>query len=190
MRSITEITRQAGRKLLALWHSDEGNELVEFAVTLPIIAVLLIGILDFGMAFNRKQELNNAAREGARWAANEGIIDLTQTTPSSVLSVRDVVVNYLVNAHVNTCGLDTATPTKAGWTWTFTANSKCPGTFTMIVDRGFSVTVNGTVVPVTHITLQYPYAWHFGQAISLIAPGANYPGVSLLSTDAYMPNLG
>lgn len=183
MRKLTAV-------LCRLWHSDEGNELVEFAVTLPIIAVLLIGIIDFGMAFNRKQEINNAAREGARWAAQEGIADLTQTTPPSILSVRDVVVNYLNDAHVNTCGLGSARPTNSGLTWTFTASTGCPGTFTLVIDRGGQVTVNGIGVGVTHVSLQYPYSWHFGRAVTLIAPGANFPAVSLLSSDAYMPGLG
>jgi Flp pilus assembly protein TadG len=184
------IVHRVAAKLRDLWRSDEGNELVEFAVTLPIIAVLLIGIIDFGMAFNRKQELNNAAREGARWAAQEGISDLTQTTPPSILSVRDVVVSYLNDARVNTCGLGSANPTNSGFTWTFSASTGCPGTFTLTIDRGAQVTVNGMGVGVTHVSLQYPYSWHFGRAITLIAPGANFPGVSLLSSDAYMPELG
>lgn len=190
MRAKTGFMRRIARGVAAVWHCDEGNELVEFAVTLPIIAVLLIGILDFGMAINRKQELNNAAREGARWAAQEGIADLTQTTPPSILSVRDVMVNYLNDAHVNTCGMNSATPTNSGLTWTFTANTNCPGTFTLVIDRGAQVTVNSIGVGVTHVTLQYPYAWHFGRAITLIAPGANFPSLSQLSSDAYMPGLG
>jgi Flp pilus assembly protein TadG len=190
MRVKTGLLRRVARGVAAVWHCDQGNELVEFAVTLPIIAVLLIGIIDFGMAINRKQELNNAAREGARWAAQEGIADLTQTTPPSILSVRDVIVNYLNDAHVNTCGLGSAAPTNSGLTWTFTANSNCPGTFTLAIDRGAQVTVNNISVGVIHITLQYPYAWHFGRAITLIAPGANFPSLSQLSSDAYMPGLG
>lgn len=190
MRAKTGFMRRIARGVAAVWHCNEGNELVEFSVTLPIIAVLLIGILDFGMAINRKQELNNAAREGARWAAQEGIADLTQTTPPSILSVRDVIVNYLNDAHVNTCGLGSAAPTNSGLTWTFTANTNCPGTFTLVIDRGAQVTVNSISVGVTHVTLQYPYAWHFGRAITLIAPGANFPSLSQLSSDAYMPGLG
>lgn len=188
---MKRLMKRVAAALRQLWHSDEGNELVEFAVTLPIIAVLLIGIIDFGMAFNRKQELNNAAREGARWAAQEGVIDLTQTRPTSILSVRDVVVNYLNNAHVNTCGMATAVPTSSGpWSWTFTASSGCPGTFTLVIDRGYTINVGGTVVGVSHVSLQYPYAWHFGRVVTLVAPGANYSALTLLSSDAYMPNLG
>ena len=190
MRAKAGLVRRMARGVAAVWHCDAGNELAEFAVTLPIIAVLLIGILDFGMAINRKQELNNAAREGARWAAQEGIADLTQTTPPSILSVRDVIVNYLNNAHVNTCGMSSAAPVNSGMTWTFTANTNCPASFKLVIDRGGQVVVNGIGVGVIHITLQYPYAWHFGRAITLIAPGANFPSLSQLSSDAYMPGLG
>lgn len=42
-----------------------GQSLIEFALVLPILLVLVIGILDFGMAFFVKMELENSAREGA-----------------------------------------------------------------------------------------------------------------------------
>lgn len=178
------------RRLRSVWECDEANEVVEFAVVLPIIAVLLVGILDFGSAFNLKQELNNAAREGARWAINEGTTDLTQTTPSSILSVRDVVVNYLTDAHVNVCGLDSATPSPSGfWSWTFTANTGCPGTFTLIVDRGGTVVSGGVTLTMTHVTLKYPYQWRFSKVATLVAPSANYQGLTQLTTDAYMQSL-
>ncbi|MDD2921625.1 MAG: TadE/TadG family type IV pilus assembly protein [Anaerolineales bacterium] len=42
-----------------------GQGLVEFALALPILLLLRVGVLDFGMAFFVKVELENAAREGA-----------------------------------------------------------------------------------------------------------------------------
>lgn len=178
------------RRLRSVWECDEANEVVEFAVVLPIIAVLLVGILDFGSAFNLKQELNNAAREGARWAINEGTSDLSQPTPQSILSVRDVVVNYLSDAHVNVCGLGAATPSSSGFqSWTFSAGTGCPGTFTLVVDRGQTVTSNGSTLFLTHVTLQYPYQWRFAKVATLVAPSANYQGLTQLTTDTYMENL-
>jgi Flp pilus assembly protein TadG len=46
-----------------------GQALVEFAIVLPILMLLVIGIIDFGFAFNSWGTTQNAAREAARAAA-------------------------------------------------------------------------------------------------------------------------
>ena len=43
--------------------------LVEFALVLPVLLVLLLGMLDFGKAFNYWIDETHLANEGARWAA-------------------------------------------------------------------------------------------------------------------------
>jgi Flp pilus assembly protein TadG len=49
---------------------DEGGQaLVEFALLLPVLLLLIIGIVEFGRAWNIKQVITDAAREGARKAA-------------------------------------------------------------------------------------------------------------------------
>ena len=51
-------------------HSDErGVALVEFALILPILAVLLFGMLDFGRAVNYWTDATHLTHEGARMAA-------------------------------------------------------------------------------------------------------------------------
>jgi Flp pilus assembly protein TadG len=186
--------RRLGRILRQCWTCEAGTQLVEFAVTLPIIAVLLIGIISFGRSFNIKQEINNAAREGARFAANEPTSDLTTSTPASVTAVRDVITNYLKNTHVNVCGVDTAAPTKnTGFSWTYSANTGCPANFVITIQRDFVKTATigstSTKIVMTRVTLQYPLAWSFDKVIHLVAPGANYPSIGLISSDATMENL-
>jgi len=46
-----------------------GQAIVETALILPIIVLILMGIIDFGLMFNNYLVINNAAREGARNAA-------------------------------------------------------------------------------------------------------------------------
>jgi len=48
--------------------SDDGVALVEFALVLPVLALLLFGMLDFGKAFNYWIDETHLANEGARWA--------------------------------------------------------------------------------------------------------------------------
>jgi Flp pilus assembly protein TadG len=51
---------------------ERGAALVEFALALPLLLVVLAGIVDFGMTFQRYELLANAAREGARMATLPG----------------------------------------------------------------------------------------------------------------------
>lgn len=56
--------------LKALRESDErGAQLVEFALILPILMALLLGIVTGGIAFSHNLSIDNAARETARYGA-------------------------------------------------------------------------------------------------------------------------
>lgn len=47
---------------------EDGQAMVEFALILPVFLLILCGILDFGWLFYNQLSLNNACREGARYA--------------------------------------------------------------------------------------------------------------------------
>ncbi len=48
---------------------EDGVAAVEFALILPVLALLLFGVLEFGRAWSQYQMYQGAAREGARCAA-------------------------------------------------------------------------------------------------------------------------
>ncbi|HKS72090.1 MAG TPA: TadE family protein, partial [Terriglobales bacterium] len=50
---------------------EEGAQIVEFAVALPLLIVFVVGIFDFSSAFTLKQKLTNVARDTARTIAAE-----------------------------------------------------------------------------------------------------------------------
>lgn len=54
------------------WRSERGAALVEFALVLPLLLFIIMGIVDFGFLFQRFQVVNSAAREGARMAVLPG----------------------------------------------------------------------------------------------------------------------
>ncbi|GAA4757274.1 hypothetical protein GCM10023328_46480 [Modestobacter marinus] len=56
---------RAGQRLLA----ERGAAIVEFALVLPVLLVLLLGIVEYSLAFNAQATLSAAAREGARTMA-------------------------------------------------------------------------------------------------------------------------
>ena len=47
---------------------ESGVALVEFALILPLLMLILLGILDFGRAFNYWLDQTHIANEGSRWA--------------------------------------------------------------------------------------------------------------------------
>jgi len=48
---------------------ESGQTMVEFALILPTLAILLFGIIQFGIAFNNYLAVTDAVRAGARQAA-------------------------------------------------------------------------------------------------------------------------
>jgi Flp pilus assembly protein TadG len=48
--------------------ANAGQALVEFALILPVLLLIMIGILEFSRAWNLHQALTDATREGARRA--------------------------------------------------------------------------------------------------------------------------
>ncbi len=151
--------------------------MVEFAVSLPLLIVMVVGIFDFSGAYTLKQKLANAARNGARAAASDPATDLTSAAvPVSVSDAFQVVDNYLLTEKINDCGI--AAPTGAALVWTATATTAGPPPcrLTITINRGFVTPVSGTAVKAvgTQVTVQYDYNWHFNSVITVLIPSAGY----------------
>lgn len=71
--------------------SDDGAALVEFALILPVLMMLVLGLFSGGQAYNQKLDMTHAAREGSRYGAT---IPTTQTWVSGTWqsNIRDYVV--------------------------------------------------------------------------------------------------
>ena len=63
-------------KLKRAWTDECAAQIVEFAVSLPLLILFVVGIFDFSNAVSLKQKLTNAARETARVAAADSANDL------------------------------------------------------------------------------------------------------------------
>jgi Flp pilus assembly protein TadG len=173
------------------WRDERASQIVEFAASLPILILFVVGIFDFSGAFTLKHKLANAAREGARAAAAGPANDLgspAARVPASVGDALQVVDNYLLNAKVDDCGLSTVTAAAGSdsLSWVYTANSCTgPGTLTLTINRGYYFpaqtptqpaaischpqTPNGQITLMgTCVSIQYPYAWRYGRVASLI----------------------
>jgi Flp pilus assembly protein TadG len=187
---------------LAKFGDDEGAEILEFAISLPLLLVVAVGVFDFGSAFTVKQKVGSIAVQAARVASNQPTTDLSLAgacgAPASICSVRDVVESNLVASKLNDCGLAGAAGAASGsLSWTFATNTGCGGTLTLTIQRGYVYTatlpsppfqVNYTIEG-TKVTLSYPYRWQFYRVVPLIAPGANYPASTQINSIAIMQNL-
>jgi Flp pilus assembly protein TadG len=77
--------------------SERGAALVEFALILPVLALLLFGMLDFGKAFNYWIDETHLANEGARWA-------VVNRNPSTSGSLQSYIRNQVTSNELRTGG--------------------------------------------------------------------------------------
>jgi uncharacterized protein (UPF0333 family) len=60
------------KKYFNILRNDKGQSLVEFSLIIPIIVLMIMAIIEFGLMFNAYLTINNSSREGARYAAVGG----------------------------------------------------------------------------------------------------------------------
>lgn len=110
--------RPTVRRLL----NDKGQSLAELALALPILMAIVIGIFEFGRAWNVRQTVTHAAREAARMAV---ISTSTETAVDEVIDDR--LTSAALNpgqAQVSITGLGglpgTATTIQVSYPYSFT----------------------------------------------------------------------
>lgn len=115
---------------------SRGQALVEFALVAPIFFLILFAIIDFGRYVYYVQILNNAAREGTRYAIVHGAESLSPTGPPDDPSGA-AVVNAVRSYAIGVIGLEDTSVLSITPTW---------GTppATPDNDRGTKVTVEVT----------------------------------------------
>jgi Flp pilus assembly protein TadG len=183
------------------FRSTEGSELFEFAMALPLLLVLVVGIIDFARAYNTKHVTSNAAREAARLISSTPLSDSScptpwtinspgTNTPCAVTATAKTVANYLTAAGLNQAAcLKTASATFAPvLTWTYSCNN-----VTLVIYKAYQApNPNDSSNPIlsTKVTLSYPYTFMFGRIIGLLVPGATGPtGQYIFTSDAVMQNI-
>jgi TadE-like protein len=75
--------------------SRRGQSLVEFALILPILLIVLLGLLDFGRAISAYNSVSNGARSGARVAiVNQNEAEVLAAVETEAFGLRDVDVEF------------------------------------------------------------------------------------------------
>lgn len=179
-------------------HPTEGSAILEFAITLPLLVVFVVGIFDFSGAFNQKQKIEQAAQEGAIVAGAQPTsdIDTSNANPDSLQPVVAAAFNSLAGSGVlplanqGSCKMPPPAPsqTASTLTWAYTI-SGCSGAFpgdnlVITINRGW-VSPSGSPLAVgTVVSVSYPYHWRFNGVIQLLIPGATYAAVTNLQEAA------
>ena len=179
------------RNAFHLAGSTDGSQLVEFAVSLPLLALVVVGIMDFGSAVTLKHKLDIVVEEASRIAANQTYADITNPLPKSTEAIRSAVVSHLLSMKINDCGLSTVTPSKSALSWTYNANA-CPGTLTLVINRGVVYQNPGHTpewIEANRLTLRYPYQWSFGRVSGVVVPGSTFIGPTQLTAETVVPSL-
>ena len=177
----------AGRRILRTAARTEGAQLVELALALPLLLVFVVGIIQFGGAFNLKQKEANAAREGARVMVSNDLSTTTCTSGyCSVQASVAAVANYMTNASVDSSCLNSASPSPTGPpTWTYSCNG-----ITLSINNLYPYTDSaGNPETGTQVTVTYPFTWFFNDIIKLLVPNASLSIPNSLTETAVMQNL-
>lgn len=99
LRKKTEPSTTRRTWLGRLWN-QQGAELVEAAMVLPMLLALLLGAVWFGRAYNIYQTITRAAREGARFALAPSCATCGNTFPTDT-DVTTVINNALTAASLD-----------------------------------------------------------------------------------------
>ena len=100
-----------GRVRWAPARSEGGQALTETALILPLLFVLILVVLDFGLALDRRELMQHGVREGARLGA-------TGATVAQIVAEVEEQSGHVLDGEVSVCyvdGLDSgAEPGNAG----------------------------------------------------------------------------
>lgn len=137
--------------MLRTHRSDErGAAAVEFALVVPLLLAIVIGIVEFGMAYNYQTQLNNAAMAGARHyslhhnkaQAVNTVTSAVSLPPGSSFGQANIVVRNAGGGVVSACPTVEAI---AKNTVTVTINTARP-TMTRLFGNSFNISAKATAV--------------------------------------------
>jgi Flp pilus assembly protein TadG len=127
-------------KLRARLRRQDGAAAVEFALIVGVLAMLLFGMLQFGLAFFELQNLRAASREGARIGA----------VGADVTTIKQKVADSSTGAIPATSGAIVAQYTINGTTWTTVSSGRvCPAKAQQTTDSAdrVSIDLNSSALP-------------------------------------------
>nr|WP_239579840.1 TadE family protein [Microlunatus panaciterrae] len=90
--------------------SERGAAVVEFALIVPMLLLLVLGIAEFGRAYNIQTTLSGAAREGVRVMALNNNVAAAKTAAKNAAPTLNLT-DTQISVTPGTCVVTAATPT-------------------------------------------------------------------------------
>ncbi len=93
-------------KAQRLCRHDGGNMMIEFALALPVLSIMLIGMLDLGRFALDKSSMLQAARSGAQYgivASNAGVLTTTDLTSVNTTAVASTSLTGVTSTNSMFC---------------------------------------------------------------------------------------
>jgi hypothetical protein len=206
-------SRRLDLETLRRLRDDRGAAILEFAITLPLLVVFVVGIYDFSGAFNQKQKVAQAAQEGAILAGAQPMTDIRTTNgdPDSLQPVVFAIFNSLAsngvlpNANQGACKMPPPAPVRSGLSWTYSVSGCSSGggagdNLAITINRGCVCATGPTCTSVppcasgppvsvgTVVTVAYPYHWRFNSVIQFLFPSASYAATTQVTESATVHN--
>lgn len=122
-------------RLRALSGRERGAAAVEFALVLPLLMVLLLGIIDFGLYYYNDLQLTHVARDAARYLSVNNVAAANAAISGATL----------VSTTINSRALDPATSGQPA-TVTLRATYSFLTPLPLVVGIGRTLGINATVV--------------------------------------------
>ena len=137
--------------------NQRGAALVEMALVLPILAIMFLGIVQFGLVLREHQVVQNAAREGARISMlgqyQCKTWDTTGTSPLVAIGAETTQYLNQENISVTVGSFDNTCPATTG-TATLSGGGISSGSIT--VNQDLSITLpDGSKVSASQVTVSY-----------------------------------
>lgn len=84
---------------------QRGAAAVEFALILPLLLSMLLGVIDFGVAYSQNISVQGAAREGARQGVTQGDVIGSTIQANGLLDKTKLQVKFAVDSSGGAPGL-------------------------------------------------------------------------------------
>jgi len=111
---LRKALKRAMRLPIGLWADRRGSAMVEFALAFPILAVILVGVLEVGRAIHYHQALTEGVRAGVRY--------LTRVADPCSAASEQAAVGLLVTRSIDWSN----SPLFGDWPATYASSTTAP----------------------------------------------------------------